>query len=213
MFFIKDTQIFFVFRKDTGTWQICYARLSKHSPVENPGEKTFLISHKFKINKTRFQQFKNKKKKPKTKWNFVYFNAKKNVRFLHYFFAQNKNCSNHFIYLFMQAGAAAVAASLNLVFGSGLVLVRFWVLFVCLLDAQILLRRQLSALGSRFATDEKDNCMFWLPPAIVLATGSSSASCLCTCDNIFIIFASFFFFFCYCRCHRRIASGRCVCKH
>lgn len=39
---------------------------------------------------------------------------------------------------------------------------------------------------------------------------------LCTCDNIFIIFASFLLLpllRCHRHWHRRIANGRCVCKH
>lgn len=79
--------------------------------------------------------------------------------------------------------------------------------------------------------NETDNCMFWLPPAIVLPLPLGSACVavavtvavaaaaagvlrwLCTCDNIFIIFASFLLPFLRCHRHRRIANGRCVCKH
>lgn len=79
--------------------------------------------------------------------------------------------------------------------------------------------------------NETDNCMFWLSPAIVLPLPLGSACVavavtvavaaaaagvlrwLCTCDNIFIIFASFLLPLLRCHRHRRIANGRCVCKH
>lgn len=112
--------------------------------------------------------------------------------------------------------------------------------FVCLLDAQILLRRlglnslyllHSFSLSLSSIRNETDNCMFWLPPAIVLPLPLGSACVavavtvavaaaaagvlrwLCTCDNIFIIFASFLLPLLRCHRHRRIANGRCVCKH
>lgn len=86
------------------------------------------------------------------------------------------------------------------------------------------------SLGLSSIRNETDNCMFWLPPAIVLplplgsacvavavtATVAAAAAVLrwlCTCDNIFIVFASFLLPLLRCHRHRRIANGRCVCKH
>lgn len=116
-------------------------------------------------------------------------------------------CIFDLVFGFSQSARAALA--LGRVLGLGSIVV----LFVCLFDAQILLRRlglssQLSVRSSQFDSKRNEkgqlhvliaacNCPATANAAAIAAVAGQRSDGCSTCDNIFIIFASFFsLFFC-----------------